>query len=222
MRENPLTAEILKSELNKNLGKNLIDFGLNNYDGNYLWYSDFDKKGIRKVFKYQRLKGESGTFNWGYSLHFIPTITNAKTIKFHRTVKSIHLHLFDEPINFINYSGTHYTKFRDKGMVSQWGFTEFNQTFYDLWNDCIHSINNWFLKNIEFQDLLDIIHFQQDFGSRYKWGHGNQNYIKSFILEKIGKKEDAISLMNSIKEEYVGYDIKWESPYNKIIEMLRK
>lgn len=97
----PIPSSELKKNLNQGLTTQLTNWGLNKYDGEYLWYSDFNEFGIKKVFKYTRLKGISGVFAWGVCFDFIPTFSNTKRLKNHKSDKSTTLHLFEWPDGYM-------------------------------------------------------------------------------------------------------------------------
>src|SRR5690606_22402070 len=60
-----------------------------------LWFSDYNAIGVRIVFNYMRLKGDTGVFKWGFCFDFLPTISNTKKLKNHKTENSITLHLWE-------------------------------------------------------------------------------------------------------------------------------
>jgi hypothetical protein len=63
------------------------EIGLNNWDGKYLWYSDFNEDGIKHVIEYNVFKYYGGSFSFGNCFSFVPTISGKKLVN-HRTDKS--------------------------------------------------------------------------------------------------------------------------------------
>ncbi|WP_282081433.1 hypothetical protein [Aquimarina algiphila] len=63
------------------------EIGLNNWNGKYIWFSDFNDEGIKHVVEYNVLKGFGGSFSFGNCFDFVPTISGKKLIN-HRTDKS--------------------------------------------------------------------------------------------------------------------------------------
>ena len=220
MKGNPLTSDELKEKLNEFLLEPFQNWGLNKYNGTYLWFSDFSEFGVRKVFSYQKLKGESGTFRWGFCYEFIPTLSNTMTIKNHKTEKSVQLHLFDEPLKFITFRGTPFTDYQEKGMVSEWGISEFNRTFNNLWNESKASIKEWFDNYESFDWMLKTIEHQLEFGSGYRMRSTRQDYIKAFLLMKIGRMQEGVEILERVKSKYIEFDKKWEIPFEKIMNKL--
>jgi len=63
------------------------EIGLNNWNGKYLWYSDFNEYGIKHVVEYNVFKYYGGSFSFGNCFNFTPTVSGKKLIN-HRTDKS--------------------------------------------------------------------------------------------------------------------------------------
>lgn len=61
--------------------------GLNNWNGKYLWYSNFNEDGVKHVIEYNVFKYYGGSFSFGNCFNFVPTISGKKLIN-HRTDKS--------------------------------------------------------------------------------------------------------------------------------------
>jgi len=64
------------------------EIGLNNWNGKYLWFSDFNDQGIKYVIEYNVFKGFGGSFSFGICYDFIPTISSKKKLIYHKTNKS--------------------------------------------------------------------------------------------------------------------------------------
>ncbi len=81
--------EIFKEKVTPEFAK----IGLNNWNGKYLWYSDFNEKGIKHVIEYNVFKYYGGSFTFGNCFYHVPTISSKKLIN-HRTDKSTKIHFF--------------------------------------------------------------------------------------------------------------------------------
>ena len=68
---------------------------MSKYNNGYLWFDDFNDEEIKRVFHYNLMKGETGTFTYGVCFNFVQTYTETALIKNHRTDKSTKLHLFE-------------------------------------------------------------------------------------------------------------------------------
>ncbi len=62
--------------------------GLTNWNGKYLWFSNFNEEGIKYVIEYNVLKGFGGSFSFGICYDFVPTITSQNKLTYHKTDKS--------------------------------------------------------------------------------------------------------------------------------------
>ncbi|WP_109435356.1 MULTISPECIES: hypothetical protein [Aquimarina] len=100
------------------------EIGLNNWNGKYIWFSDFNDEGIKHVVEYNVLKGFGGSFSFGNCFDFVPTISGKKLIN-HRTDKSTKVIYFNRleswqesfkknrPINPDRISTVNEQKFKD-------------------------------------------------------------------------------------------------------------
>lgn len=64
------------------------EIGLNNWNGKYLWFSDFNEDGIKFVIEYNVFKGFGGSFSFGICYDFVPTISSQNKLIYHKTDKS--------------------------------------------------------------------------------------------------------------------------------------
>ncbi|WP_103070857.1 hypothetical protein [Aquimarina sediminis] len=100
------------------------EIGLNNWNGKYLWYSNFNENGIKHVIEYNVFKSFGGSFSFGNCFDFIPSISGKKLIN-HRTDKSTKVIYFkrlegwqesfekNKPINPDKISTVNEQKFRN-------------------------------------------------------------------------------------------------------------
>jgi len=100
------------------------EIGLNNWNGKYLWYSDFNNEGIKHVIEYNVFKSFGGSFSFGNCFDFVPSISGKKIIN-HRTDKSTKVIYFkrlegwqesfekNKPINHDKISTVNEQKFRN-------------------------------------------------------------------------------------------------------------
>lgn len=56
------------------------EIGLNNWNGKYLWYSNFNEEGIKHVIEYNVFKYYGGSFTFGNCYNFIPRIISFEYI----------------------------------------------------------------------------------------------------------------------------------------------
>lgn len=82
--------EIFKEKVTPEFAK----IGLTNWNGKYLWYSNFNEDGVKHVVEYHVFKFYSGSFTYGNCYYSVPTISGGKKLINHRTVKSTKIHFF--------------------------------------------------------------------------------------------------------------------------------
>jgi hypothetical protein len=99
------------------------EIGLKNWNGKYLWFSDFNDAGIKHVVEYNVFKYFGGSFTYGNCYDFIPTLSADKLI-YHRTPKSTKVIYYkkvdgwqksddeDSPVNIDHISTVNEEKFR--------------------------------------------------------------------------------------------------------------
>ena len=58
------------------------EIGLKNWNGKYLWFSDFNEEGIKHVVEFNVFKYFGGCFSYGNCYDFIPTFSNKNKISF--------------------------------------------------------------------------------------------------------------------------------------------
>lgn len=171
--------EIFKEIVNPKFSK----IGLNNWNGKYLWFSDFNEQGIKYVVEYNVFKGFGGSFSFGICYDFIPTISSQNKLTYHKTDKSTKIIYYkrlegwqksyenNSPINPDRISTVNEEKFR--------------KSLINVIENNIPKLIKWFDENktIE-QNILnlanDIKHPPYEIGSRVI----SFEYILSFIYAK--------------------------------------
>lgn len=196
----------------------MVEIGLNKYDGRYLWFSNFDENGIKKVFHYNLMKGETGTFTYGNCFKFVPTFTNTATLLNHRTDKSTKLHLFERTEGWRkSFEGEPFT---DK--TSHWGEFECRRTIEDLLNKYIPIMKLWWSNNITIDQNIDTANYQIEKGRGYKVNHPKANYVKAFLIGKKGQKENAIKIVEDEFVSLINYKSKFKEVKDKVIEKIKE
>jgi hypothetical protein len=212
-REDPITNTFLKTILNEILTPLLSSRGLTKYNGEYLWYSDFNNDGIKLVFKYTLMKGERGLFSWGVCIEDIPTYTQKKELKNHRTDKSTTLHLWDWPKG---YSKSFEGGGKPTDLVSHWGEKECRHTINEVFNKYSNEIELWYGKASTTTGCLELANEQIDKGGAYNIHFPNPKYVLIFLTAKLGNKTKAFELLNDLKTSYLNYDSSWEELFLQI------
>lgn len=162
--------------------------GLNNWDGKYLWYSDFNEEGIKHVVEYNVFKYYGGSFSFGNCYNFIPTLSGNKLIN-HRTDKTTKIIYFkrldawqksmenNSPINPDEISTVNEGKFR--------------KSLDRVLNENIEKIKRWFEDKKKIEDnisglLIDIKNPSYEIGERIL----SFEYVLAFLYKQ---KDDIVS-----------------------------
>ncbi|WP_298540905.1 hypothetical protein [uncultured Aquimarina sp.] len=118
--------------------------GLNNWNGKYLWYSDFNDQGIKHVIQFHKFKGFSGKFSFGNCFDFVPTISGKKLIN-HRTDKStkvIYLKTLEKSVG------------DNSNLISTLNEQKFRGSLDKVLSKNINNFESWFLSNSTIQENI--------------------------------------------------------------------
>ena len=222
INRDPLSASVLRSQIDNRLTSYLKNLGLDKWDKAYYWYSDYGSYHYRKVFHYVYGKGLHGTFLWGYCFDFIPTYGNTKNLRWHRTEKSIKLHLWEGASFLWDKNGMSRNSFTNFGKISHWGETEFNATFNEVFEVCKPEIEKWFKADHTLEDCLHLLEQQLEVEINHATKHPSLRYVHCFLLAKIGRSAEAIDAMEKLKSAYCAYDHKWEPLFTQLVSIIKK
>ncbi|WP_299626860.1 hypothetical protein [uncultured Tenacibaculum sp.] len=120
------------------------EIGLNNWNGKYLWFSDFNDEGIKHVVEYNVLKGFAGAFTFGNCFNFIPTISGKRLIN-HRTEKSTKILYLKKTEGWQKSIETQRHLNPDK--INTMNEKKFRQTLEKVLNKNLLKISTWFKEN---------------------------------------------------------------------------
>lgn len=212
----PISSSDLKLYLDKNLTSELKNMGLNKYDGEYLWYSDFNENGVRLVFKYLRLKGDSGVFNWGFCFDFLPTISNTRKLMNHKTEKSVTLHLWESTEG---YKNSIIDGGRPTEIVSHYSGECENdiQTIFEKYKNVVI---DWYKHAISYEKIKNIALYQTE-NKVYNIHYPNPRYVYPFILAKLDKKEEGLIAINEYYKKYIEHDESWKLVIEEIEKRIK-
>ena len=190
--DEPVSGASLKKILSTTLTPQLTQLGVFKNDGQYLWYSDFNQEGIRKVFKYTLMKGNTGLFGWGVCLKHIPTVTNSKRLQYHKSEKSITLHLWEWPGG---YSISLEKDVMPGDLVSHANARECRQSLLEIFLKYRAEIENWYKRADSLTGCIGIADDQIEKGGVYRMRWPTGNYVKIFLLALKGDKQKAKELL---------------------------
>lgn len=212
----PISSSDLKVLLDRNLTSELREIGFTKYDGEYLWFSDYNEIGVRLVYKYMRLKGDSGVFNWGYCFDFLPTISNTKKLKNHKTENSITLHLWESTDG---YKKSFEGGGRPTEIVSHYS-GECENDIQAIFKKYKSDIFDWFNSSTSLMKIQDIVNNQIN-NRTYNMHSPNPKYVLPFILAKTGKKEEGIDLIREYFARYIERDESWKIVLGEIEKRIK-
>lgn len=218
MQVNSLTKTELKVILNEVLTPFLNNLGLNKYDREYLWFSDFNQEGIKHVFKYQLLKGDTGTIVYGNCFEFMQTIGNNKVLKNHRTDKSTTLHLFELS------DGWKQSLYRGQKLEDKVKQTNIETTTLGL-NQIIQKYQNicqdWWVNSNTIDGNIQIALEQIRIGES-KINSPSPQMTLIYLYWKLGEHEKSKEQFELQRNLYISHDKKYEEVFKKIEYQLFK
>jgi hypothetical protein len=213
----PITKSVLIMLLKETLTPYLSDMGLTKYNGEYIWYADFNSEGIRYVFTYTQMKGAMGLFSWGVCFENIPTYTMKKKLQYHKTDKSATLQLWDWPKG---YSRSFEFDEQPGDLVSQWGERECRKTMESIFLDHRDEISAWYKNAGTIAGCTAIAKNQVEQGKSYDLHFPNPKYILSFLTARLGDKIRAEEIMTDYKKRYLNEASAWEDLFLQIEKQL--
>ncbi|MCZ8197010.1 MAG: hypothetical protein O9267_05350 [Flavobacterium sp.] len=167
----------------------LAEIGLKNWNGKYIWFSDFNEEGVKHVVEYNVFKYFGGSFSFGNCYNFIPTISGRKLI-FHKTDKSTKIIYYkksegwqksddeDSPINIDHISTVNEEKF--------------HKSLNEVLDRNLPKFEKWFEQNESIEQnikslLKDVEHEKKEFIRRII----SFDYILYFLYRQKGNKNEA-------------------------------
>ncbi len=163
------------------------NIGLNNWNGKYLWYSDFNKEGIKHVIEYNVFKYYGGSFTYGNCFYSVPTISGNRLIN-HRTDKSTKIHFFkrlDEWQKSLEENNRN-----NPDYISTINEVKFRKSLDDVLNRNIPKMKQWFDSMTTIEDNIqglekDVKTSPYEIGQRIV----SCEYILGFLYKERGNSE---------------------------------
>ncbi|QCD61595.1 hypothetical protein [Tenacibaculum maritimum] len=187
------------------------EIGLNNWNGKYLWYSDFNENGIKHVIEYNVFKSFGGSFSFGNCFDFTPTVSGKKLIN-HRTDKSTKIIYYKRLEGWQKQMENNSPINPDK--ISTVNEQKFRQSLNKVLAENIPKLKTWFqgkktieenisglladIKNPPFEIGQRIISFEYVLGFLYKKKNDTEsaNYWINKHFEKSLNSESEKELIN--------------------------
>jgi len=170
------------------------NIGLTNWNGKYIWFSDFNEHGIKHVIEYNVFKHYGGSFSYGNCFYSLSTTSGGKRLINHKTDKSTKIHFFKRIDKWqrsmdINSQDRSY-------MLSTINESKFRLSIDTVLEENISKIQNWFLKMRTLDENIEGLKYDLknpvfSIGQRII----STEYILSFLYKEKGEKELAESFM---------------------------
>ncbi len=185
-----IKAETIKVNLNKFLSHQIHRLGLFHWDKSFQWSGEFNQDGIKHIIEYVPLKGVSGTFQYGNSFNFIPSVNNkGKFIANHKR-----LQLIERTKGWQESLETSNTKTAYR--VSHWNEYFFNKTLPLIFNSEKTQIEDWFNSNKDLEQNIQTALKQINSGGAYNLNSPSQKVILAFLYAKNGEMKLAKNTLN--------------------------
>jgi len=143
--------EIFKEKVTPEFSK----IGLNNWDGKYIWFSDFNNEGIKHVVEYNVFKYYGGSFTYGNCYYYVPTISGSSKLINHRTDKSTKIHFFKRLDEWQKSMEKNNHNNPDK--VSTINEKKFRATLDDVLQRNIPKLKDWFDKTQTLEQTIEVL-----------------------------------------------------------------
>jgi len=182
------------------------------YDGKYTWYGNWEND-ARPVIKIYLLKGNSGILEWGWNFRFLPEIHSGK-LQYYRTDKNSRPQLRNLPLGFVEMKEWRqslipcYSSDKNK-LLKQ---------IRKVWKITAPEIESWYQHVNSYERMVEELDRQIAFGKYYSLFYPSQEYIKAFLLARLGRGKEAEA---AVKESDCWKDSDDLLKY-KVLEKLRK
>ncbi|MBF1299540.1 MAG: hypothetical protein HXM97_00745 [Parvimonas sp.] len=193
--------------------------------GDYLWASEYNNIGMRKVLSFFWINSAYATFKWGWNFNFIPKYFGGKIV-WARTDKSIFTHVYEVSKDFYDSSGRSERKRRayDKVIISRIFYNENNSRdiITDMAKDfqkklkvLIPTIKKYYKATSTLESVLRRIDLNLE-NYYYRFINPELVVLRVFILYRLNLKEEALSDFEKIS--FTSDDIR-EQYYKKLLSI---
>jgi len=194
----------------------LAEIGLENWNGKYIWFSNFNNQGIKHVIEYNVFKGYGGSFSFGNCFDFVPSISGKKLIN-HRTDKSTKI------IYFKRLEGWQESYEKNKPLnpdkITTVNEQKFRKSLDKVLSHNIPKLKKWFSET----NTIDknIVSLKKDIeNSPFEIGQRiiSHEYILAFLHKKNGDSKSADYWLKEHLKKELNSDLEIELLKNKITD----
>lgn len=158
------------------------EIGLKNWNGKYIWFSDFNEEGIKHVIEYNVFKGFGGSFSFGNCYDFIPTFSN-KTLINHKTDKSTAILFYNR---LEGWQKSYEINSRiNPDRISTVNEKKFRSTLNLVLNENLSKLKKWFDENKTLDQNIESL-YQKIENPPYEIGQRiiSNEYLLSFFMAR--------------------------------------
>lgn len=123
------------------------EIGLKNWNGRYIWSSNFNEEGIKHVVEYNVLRHYKGTFSFGNCFQEIPSISGRNKFVNHRTEKSVGILYYNRTEAAQKALNNWDRKNMGADIVSTANEVKFRSSLQDVLSVNVGLIGKWFSEN---------------------------------------------------------------------------
>jgi hypothetical protein len=165
------------------------EIGLKNWNGKYIWFSDFNEEGVKHVIEYNVFKYYGGSFSIGNCFQSVPTISGKKLIN-HRTDKSTKVIYFKRLEGWKN--SFEKNKRANPDRISTINEEKFRKSLNNVLSNNIPKLKKWFDEKTSIDDnisglLKDVDEPAFEIGQRII----SSEYILAFLYQQKGDSKSA-------------------------------
>jgi hypothetical protein len=203
--------EIFKENVTPEFAK----IGLNNWDGKYIWFSDFNNDGVKHVIEYNVFKYYGGSFTFGNCFYSVPTISGGRKLINHRTDKSTKIHFFKRIDEW--QKSLENNSLNNLDNISTINEKKFRTTLNDVLTRNIPKLKDWFENTQTLEQNIEGL--KNDIKSPpYEIGQRTFSceYILGFLYKQKGDLETSEYWIKKHFEKELNSDEEMELIMNKI------
>lgn len=156
---------------------------------------------IIHVMKMQAVKGASYTVRWGVSLSYVPRVQGER-VRWHRTLKSAALDLFEEPLEYLNLQDDADAEPDTCFAMNGHGPQYLRETMTRMWSTVDAPVRAWFDGTKDLAGVLLRADEQRARTWRGPRHHPDPRLVRAFTLRRLGRDADARAAL----DEYVATD----------------
>ncbi|MEB3024277.1 MULTISPECIES: hypothetical protein [unclassified Parvimonas] len=193
--------------------------------GDYLWASEYNSMGMRKVLSFFWINSAYATFKWGWNFKFMPKYSRGKVV-WTRTDKSVFTHIYEVSKDFYDSSGRSERKRKayDRVIVSRIYYNENNSKdiIVDMTKDfqkklkaLLPTIKRYYNATNTLESVLSRIDLNME-NYYYRFINPELVVLRVFILYRLNLKEEALSHFEKIS--FTSDDIR-EQYYKKLLSI---